>query len=86
MEIEGDVIVKIKTKLHTILKKYIREKIMENDIVEIKENTTLQDLTRYFNIPENKGIIFLVNNSPQDKEYTLQEGDEVKLFSLICGG
>jgi hypothetical protein len=28
----------------------------------------------------------LVNDSLQDKEYRLHEGDEVKIFSFIAGG
>jgi len=78
--------VKIKVKLYTILKKYAKDKIFENSIVVLGENTTLQDLIHYLNIPKKRGVIFLVNNSPEEKEYKLLEGDEVKLFSLICGG
>lgn len=77
---------KIKTKLHNILKKYEEGKISATQMVEVKEHATLNDLTRYFSIPESMGIIYLVNDFPRDKEYQLQEGDIVKLFSLICGG
>jgi len=77
---------KIKVILHTILKKYAKGKILENDTIILYEDTTLQGLTHYLAIPEKVGIIFLVNDFPKEKDYKLCEGDEVKLFSLICGG
>jgi len=76
----------IKVKLYTILKKYAKGKVSENDTIILKKDTTLQGLTRCLNIPDNIGIVFLVNDSPQDKKYRLREGDEVKIFSFICGG
>ena len=77
---------KIKVKLYTILKKYAKGKVLEDDTIILHKDTTLQGLIRFLNIPDNIGIAFLVNNSPQDKEYRLCEGDEVKIFSFICGG
>jgi len=77
---------KIKVKLYTILEKYAKGKVLENDTIILHKDSTLQELTRYFNIPNNIGIVFLVNDSPQGKEYRLSEGDEVKVFSFIGGG
>lgn len=77
---------KIKIKLYTILEKYAKGKVLENNTIILSEDTTLQELTRYFNIPDNIGIVFLVNDSTQGKEYRLREGDEVKIFSFIGGG
>jgi len=77
---------KIKVELFTILKKYDKGKILENHSVILDEGTNLLGLTRYLEIPDRVGIIFLVNQFPKDKEYVLKEGDEVKLYSLICGG
>ncbi|MBE3085740.1 MAG: hypothetical protein IMZ64_05930 [Bacteroidetes bacterium] len=77
---------KIKVKLYTILKKYTKGKVLENDTIILNKDTTLLGLSRYLNIPDNIGLIFLINNSPQGKEYRLSEGEEVKIFSLICGG
>lgn len=77
---------KIKVKLYTILKKYVKDKALENDTIILNEATTLKGLAQSLNIPGNIGLIFLVNNFPQDKEYKLHEGEEVKIFSLICGG
>jgi len=77
---------KIKVKLHTILEKYIKGKGLENDAIILHKDTTLQGLSRCLNIPDNIGIVFLVNDFPQDKEYRLREEEEVKIFSFICGG
>jgi sulfur carrier protein ThiS len=77
---------KIKVKLYTILEKYAKGKVWENNTIILPEDTTLQGLSHYLNIPDNIGIVFLVNDLPQDKEYRLHEGDEVKIFSFIGGG
>ncbi len=77
---------KIKVKLHTILKKYAKGKVLKDDTINLHKDTTLQGLSRCLSIPENIGIIFLVNDSPQSKEFRLSEGEEVKMFTLICGG
>ncbi len=78
--------VKIKVKLHTILNKYAKGGAKEGDSITLSKGTTLKGLADYLAIPEHMGLIFLVNNLPQDKNYILSEGDEVKAFSLICGG
>ena len=77
---------KIKIKLYTILEKYAKGKILEDNTIILPKDTTLQGLSHYLNIPDNNGIVFLVNDSPQDKEFGLYEGDEVKIFSFIAGG
>ncbi len=77
---------KIKVKLYTILEKYAKGKVLENDTIILHKDTTLKELTRYFSIPDNIGIVFMVNASVYDKNYRLREGDEVKIFSFIGGG
>jgi molybdopterin converting factor small subunit len=77
---------KIKVKLYTILEKYAKGKMFKNNMIILHIGTSLQEVSHYFNIPDNIGIVFLVNNSHQDKEYILGEGDEVKVFSFIGGG
>jgi molybdopterin converting factor small subunit len=77
---------KIKVKLYTILEEYAKGKVLENNTIILPEDTTLQGLSRYLNIPDKIGIVFLVNDSLRDKEYGLQEGDKVKIFSFIGGG
>ena len=77
---------KIKVKLYTILEKYAKGKALEDNTIILPKDTTLQGLSHYLNIPDDDGIVFLVNDSLKDKEFGLQEGDEVKIFSFIAGG
>ncbi len=76
----------VKVKLYTILKKYGEGKLDKDNNISIPEHLTLQDLNSHLNIPERLGKVFLVNGYPQDIEYTLSEGDEVKIFTLVGGG
>ena len=77
---------KIKVKLYTILEKYAKGKVLEDNTIILPQDTTLQGLPRCLNMPDKIGIVFLVNDSSQNKEYRLCEGDKVKVFSFIGGG
>jgi len=77
---------KIEVKLYTILKKYGEGKIDENNYISLPEQETLHGLAAYLGIPEKLGKIFLVNGSPRPEEYTLSEGDAVKILAFIGGG
>jgi len=76
----------VKVKLYTILKKYGEGKLDKDNNLSIPEHLTLQDLISHLNLPERLGKVCLVNGYPQDIEYTLGDGDEVKIFSFIGGG
>ena len=52
----------IKVKLYTILKKYAKDKALEDDTFILHEDTTLQGLSCSLNIPDNIGKVFLVND------------------------
>jgi len=77
---------KIKIRLYTILEKYAKGKVLEDNTIILPKDTILQELARYFHIPDKIGKVYLVNDLPQGKEYRLCEGEEVKIFSFICGG
>ncbi|MBA7667528.1 hypothetical protein ES703_75620 [subsurface metagenome] len=76
----------VKVKLYTILKKYGEGKLDKDNNISIPERLTLQDLISHLNLPERLGKVCLVNGYPQDIEYTLSEGDEVKILSIVGGG
>ncbi len=76
----------VKVKLYTILKKYGEGKLDKDNNISIPENLTLQDLISHLNIPERLGKVCLVNGYPRETEYTLSEGDEVKILSIVGGG
>ncbi len=77
---------KIKVKLYTILKKYGKGKIGDDDTMAVSEDLTISGLLSQLSIPEKTGKVFLVNDFPKDDEYKLHEGDEVKILSFIGGG
>jgi len=77
---------KVKIKLYTILEKYAKGKVREDNTIILDKDTTLQGLSNYLNLPDDNGIVFLVNDSMKDKEFGLHEGDEVKIFPFIAGG
>jgi sulfur carrier protein ThiS len=77
---------KIKVRLYTILEKYAKGKVLQDNTIILPKDTTLQELAHYFNIPDKIGKVYLVNDLPQSKEYRLNEGEEVKVFSFIGGG
>jgi len=77
---------KIKVKLYTILEKYAKGKVLEDNTIILRKDTTLQGLSNYLNLPDEDGIVFLVNDLMKEKNFGLHEGDEVKVFSFIAGG
>lgn len=77
---------KIKVKLYTILEKYAKGKVLEDNTIILDKDTTVQGLSDYLNLPDEDGIVFLVNDSMKEKDFGLHEGDEVKVFSFIAGG
>jgi len=77
---------KIKVKLYTILEKYAKGKVLEDNTIILPKNTTLQGLSDYLNLPDEDGIVFLVNDLMKEKNFGLHEVDEVKVFSFIAGG
>lgn len=54
--------------------------------IDIKEGTSLKDLIKMFNIPDDFPLIRLVNGEFANNEYELKEGDIVSLFPPIAGG
>ncbi|MCJ7716096.1 MAG: MoaD/ThiS family protein [Anaerolineales bacterium] len=77
---------KVTVRLFTILKKYGKGKIGKDNYVKLPVSETVQGLIRYLEIPENLGKVYLVNNIPRNDEYTLSDGDEVKILAFIGGG
>jgi sulfur carrier protein ThiS len=76
----------VKVKLYKILKKYGEGQLDKDNNISIPEHLTLQGLISRLNIPERLGKVCLVNGYPRDIEYTLSEGDEVKILALLGGG
>ena len=77
---------KVNVKLYTILKKYGNGKIDKDNCVSLPAFETIQGLTSYLGIPEKLGKVYLINGIPQNDDYILSEGEEVKILSFIGGG
>ncbi len=77
---------KIRVHLYTILNKYGKGRIDENNNMVLPGPVPLGELANHLNIPEKLGKTFLVNDIPRPKEYVLKDGNTVKIFGFICGG
>ena len=55
-------------------------------IVDLSENTTLQELVENLKIPPEETRIMFVNGIIQEFEYILKDGDDVGIFPPIGGG
>lgn len=71
----------IKLKPKGILRRYIPEQD-----IEIKPGLTARTLVKDLNIPKNFKVISFVNNKKRDLDLPLNDGDEIKLLTLIGGG
>lgn len=54
--------------------------------IEVKEGTTLSELMDNYDIGKKETKIFLVNGESRRLNYTLQEGDNVRVFPVLGGG
>jgi molybdopterin converting factor small subunit len=55
-------------------------------IKDVREGTTLKELSSLLNLPEEIPKIFVVRGSIVDENYVLKEGDIVSIFPPIAGG
>lgn len=73
---------KITLKLFASLKEYGPE-IQD---IEVPENTTVSEIIRMTNIPDNFPLLRIVNGEHVIKDFALTEGDVLALFPPIAGG
>ena len=71
----------VKLKPKGVLRKYVDEQDME-----IKPGLTVRTLINNLNIPKNFRVTSFVNNKRSDPEIKLNDGDEIKLLTMIGGG
>ena len=71
----------VKLKPKGVLRKYVAEQDME-----IKPGLTVRTLINNLNIPKNFRVTSFVNNKRSDPEIKLNDGDEIKLLTMIGGG
>jgi sulfur carrier protein ThiS len=54
--------------------------------MEIEKGATCADLLKSLNISSDPSILILVNGLNKEKNYLLQEGDDVSILPIIEGG
>ncbi len=71
-------------RLHAlgILKAYLGGK---NEVV-VETGNTVRETIRALDIPPEIVALVLVNDTPQSKEYRVQDGDVVTLMAVVGGG
>lgn len=76
----------IEVKLVGRLKKYGQDKLNEENIIELEDNSTVNDVVNYFEIPPEQNKVVLVNGRDVKKDYELSSGDRVSIYNLLAGG
>lgn len=78
---------KFKVKLFATFMKHLPKGTgLEGINVEMEPGTTIKDVYKYFELPENIQKITLANGIHQKASYTVQEGDVISIFPPIAGG
>lgn len=54
--------------------------------IVVDAGNTVRETLRALNIPAELVALVLVNNTPQTKEYRLQDGDVITLMAIVGGG
>ena len=72
---------KVKIKLFASLRKFGPDE----QVVELPENSTIEDAVTSLNIPKI-ALLRIVNGEHRPATYTLKDGDELALFPPIAGG
>lgn len=67
------------------IKKHIKPEYHSFTIL-LSEGSKVRDILTAINVPENLPQSILVNGKQSSLETVLQDGNEVKLMPLICGG
>lgn len=76
----------IEVKLVGRLKKYGQDKLNEENIIELEDNSNINDLIEKLEIPPEQNKVVLVNGRDVKKDYELSDGDRVSIYNLLAGG
>ena len=79
--------VEVKIKLFANLREYHPdEDDKKSYTLNMEEGSTLKDLYKKLEIPEDEVKMTFINNLKQPIDYKLQEGDVIAIFPPIAGG
>jgi len=73
---------KVKIKLFASLREYGPEE----QIIELPDNATIEDVINLLNLPKKIPLLRIVNGEHRPPKHHLKEGDDLALFPPIAGG
>jgi len=73
---------KVKIKLFATLRKFGPDE----QIIDLPENSTVEDAINLLNLPERFPLLKIVNGEHRPPKHLLKDGDELALFPPIAGG
>ena len=76
----------IELRVYTGLEKYTGTRYGELIKLELAEGTTIRDVIKQYNIPEQEVFSSLVNGLHKSLDTVLKDGDRVALFPPVGGG
>lgn len=73
---------KVKVKLFALLRQFGPDE----QIVELAEGTTIDDVVRSLKLPGTIRLLRIVNGEHQPADHILKDSDELALFPPVAGG
>jgi molybdopterin converting factor small subunit len=73
---------KVKVKLFASLRTFGPDE----QVLDLPDRTTIDDVVRMLNIPETIRLLKIVNGEHQPADHVLKDGDDLALFPPIAGG
>jgi molybdopterin synthase sulfur carrier subunit len=58
----------------------------DEQVMELADRMTIDDVIRLLKIPETLRLLRIVNGQHRPPDYVLRDGDELALFPPIAGG
>ncbi|HYA85836.1 MAG TPA: MoaD/ThiS family protein [Nitrospirota bacterium] len=73
---------KVKVKLFASLRTFGPD----DQVIELPDHTTIDDVIRSLKIPSTVSLLRIVNGKHRPPDHVLKNGDELALFPPIAGG
>jgi sulfur carrier protein ThiS len=78
----------IEVKLYSSLVRHLpnSERRLDRDRWEVPEGSTVAQVLEILHLPDEEAKILLINGEYTYRGRTLQEGDLLQVFPVLCGG
>lgn len=77
---------RIDVRLYTILRHRPDGQILGRLSLELREGSTVADLLRQLDVPDDLPIVISVNDEQADPSVALHDGDRIELIPAVAGG